>query len=182
MTSKNDILMARAQRTTPGGVNSPVRAFRSVGGTPRFITHAEGPYYLGRRRQALHRLCRLVGPGHRRPRPPGGGQGRPGSGRERPFLRRADRGRNRNRRGNLPPGAVDRAGAPGVVRHRSDHERPAPGARRHRPRHDRQIRRLLPRPRRFAAGQGRQRPAYLRQPDLGRRAGRFRPAHPGARL
>ncbi len=34
--------MARAQRTTPGGVNSPVRAFRSVGGTPRFITRAEG--------------------------------------------------------------------------------------------------------------------------------------------
>jgi glutamate-1-semialdehyde 2,1-aminomutase len=44
-TSKNDILFARAQQTTPGGVNSPVRAFRSVGGTPRFITHAEGPYF-----------------------------------------------------------------------------------------------------------------------------------------
>ncbi|HXT50851.1 MAG TPA: aspartate aminotransferase family protein, partial [Thermoanaerobaculia bacterium] len=29
----------------PGGVNSPVRAFRSVGGTPRFITKAEGPYF-----------------------------------------------------------------------------------------------------------------------------------------
>jgi glutamate-1-semialdehyde 2,1-aminomutase len=43
-TSKNDILFARAQQTTPGGVNSPVRAFRSVGGTPRFITRAEGPY------------------------------------------------------------------------------------------------------------------------------------------
>ncbi|MBI1889463.1 MAG: glutamate-1-semialdehyde 2,1-aminomutase [Burkholderiales bacterium] len=45
MTSRNEILMARAQATTPGGVNSPVRAFRSVGGTPRFITHAEGPYF-----------------------------------------------------------------------------------------------------------------------------------------
>lgn len=44
MTSNNDTLFARAQRTTPGGVNSPVRAFRSVGGTPRFITRAEGPY------------------------------------------------------------------------------------------------------------------------------------------
>lgn len=43
-TSKNDILFARAQQTTPGGVNSPVRAFRSVGGTPRFITRADGPY------------------------------------------------------------------------------------------------------------------------------------------
>jgi glutamate-1-semialdehyde 2,1-aminomutase len=45
MTSKNDILFERAQASTPGGVNSPVRAFRSVGGTPRFITRAEGPYF-----------------------------------------------------------------------------------------------------------------------------------------
>lgn len=45
MTSKNDTLFARAQLSTPGGVNSPVRAFRSVGGTPRFITRAEGPYF-----------------------------------------------------------------------------------------------------------------------------------------
>ncbi|WP_211472604.1 glutamate-1-semialdehyde 2,1-aminomutase [Collimonas humicola] len=45
MISNNDTLFARAQLTTPGGVNSPVRAFRSVGGTPRFITRAEGPYF-----------------------------------------------------------------------------------------------------------------------------------------
>jgi glutamate-1-semialdehyde 2,1-aminomutase len=44
-TSRNDSLFARAQKTTPGGVNSPVRAFKSVGGTPRFITRAEGPYF-----------------------------------------------------------------------------------------------------------------------------------------
>lgn len=43
--SQNDTLFARAQLTTPGGVNSPVRAFKSVGGTPRFITRAEGPYF-----------------------------------------------------------------------------------------------------------------------------------------
>ncbi|ASU37667.1 glutamate-1-semialdehyde-2,1-aminomutase [Herbaspirillum sp. meg3] len=41
----NESLFARAQQTTPGGVNSPVRAFRSVGGTPRFITKALGPYF-----------------------------------------------------------------------------------------------------------------------------------------
>jgi len=35
---------ARAQEVIPGGVNSPVRAFRSVGGTPRFIARAKGPY------------------------------------------------------------------------------------------------------------------------------------------
>jgi len=42
--SKNDDLFSRAQRHIPGGVNSPVRAFRSVGGTPRFFTKGEGPY------------------------------------------------------------------------------------------------------------------------------------------
>jgi len=42
---RNEQLFARAQLTTPGGVNSPVRAFRSVGGTPRFIARAEGPYF-----------------------------------------------------------------------------------------------------------------------------------------
>ncbi|PLS81562.1 MAG: aspartate aminotransferase family protein, partial [Chloroflexi bacterium] len=35
---------AAAQQLIPGGVNSPVRAFKSVGGTPRFIDRAEGPY------------------------------------------------------------------------------------------------------------------------------------------
>lgn len=42
--SSNEILFQRAQITTPGGVNSPVRAFRSVGGTPRFIKKAQGAY------------------------------------------------------------------------------------------------------------------------------------------
>lgn len=42
--SRNDELFQRAQRTIPGGVNSPVRAFRAVGGTPRFFTRGEGPY------------------------------------------------------------------------------------------------------------------------------------------
>ncbi len=42
---QNQALFDRAQSTTPGGVNSPVRAFRSVGGTPRFIKRAEGAYF-----------------------------------------------------------------------------------------------------------------------------------------
>ena len=37
-------LFARAQAVTPGGVNSPVRAFGAVGGTPRFMVRGEGPY------------------------------------------------------------------------------------------------------------------------------------------
>ena len=40
----NAELFARAQAAIPGGVNSPVRAFRSVGGTPRFLVSARGPY------------------------------------------------------------------------------------------------------------------------------------------
>ncbi|NLZ11824.1 MAG: aminotransferase class III-fold pyridoxal phosphate-dependent enzyme, partial [Alcaligenaceae bacterium] len=41
---RNTELFERACRTIPGGVNSPVRAFRSVGGVPRFIQRAQGPY------------------------------------------------------------------------------------------------------------------------------------------
>ena len=37
-------LFERAQRVTPGGVNSPVRAFKAVGGTPRFMVSGSGPY------------------------------------------------------------------------------------------------------------------------------------------
>ena len=43
-TDLNDTLMARARQVIPGGVNSPVRAFRAVGGTPRFIQRAHGAY------------------------------------------------------------------------------------------------------------------------------------------
>lgn len=42
---QNEVLFERAQKTIPGGVNSPVRAFRQVGGTPRFVTKAKGPYF-----------------------------------------------------------------------------------------------------------------------------------------
>ena len=44
MSDINDQLFERAQRVIPGGVNSPVRAFRAVGGTPRFIQRAQGAY------------------------------------------------------------------------------------------------------------------------------------------
>jgi len=43
-TATNAELFARALAAIPGGVNSPVRAFRSVGGTPRFLVSAKGPY------------------------------------------------------------------------------------------------------------------------------------------
>lgn len=43
-TSQSEALFSRAQSYMPGGVNSPVRAFSAVGGTPRFIHHAKGAY------------------------------------------------------------------------------------------------------------------------------------------
>ena len=42
--SRSETLFEQAQKTIPGGVNSPVRAFRAVGGTPIFIESAQGPY------------------------------------------------------------------------------------------------------------------------------------------
>ena len=53
-TTKSEALLARGQRIVPGGVNSPVRAFRGVGGTPRFmakanaarLTDADGNEYI----------------------------------------------------------------------------------------------------------------------------------------
>ena len=41
---QSESLFARAQQLLPGGVNSPVRAFRAVGGTPFFVQRGEGPY------------------------------------------------------------------------------------------------------------------------------------------
>ena len=43
--NQNDVLFDRARRVIPGGVNSPVRAFKAVGGTPRFVNRAQGAYF-----------------------------------------------------------------------------------------------------------------------------------------
>ena len=42
---KNETLFERAKALIPGGVNSPVRAFKAVGGTPRFVQRAQGAYF-----------------------------------------------------------------------------------------------------------------------------------------
>ncbi len=44
MTSRNQTLFEQSQRVIPGGVNSPVRAFKSVGGTPLFFQRGQGAY------------------------------------------------------------------------------------------------------------------------------------------
>ena len=45
MTDRNQQLFDRAKALIPGGVNSPVRAFKAVGGTPRFVQRAQGAYF-----------------------------------------------------------------------------------------------------------------------------------------
>jgi glutamate-1-semialdehyde 2,1-aminomutase len=58
VTETNASLFERARRVIPGGVNSPVRAFRAVGGAPRFIAKAEGAYFTD---EEGHRYLDFVG-------------------------------------------------------------------------------------------------------------------------
>src|SRR5580700_6859520 len=63
-------LFERALRVTPGGVHSPVRAFRSVGGTPVFFARGEGAYLHSVEGQRYIDFCQSFGPnilGHRDP-------------------------------------------------------------------------------------------------------------------
>lgn len=68
MNSKE--LFERSKKVTPGGVHSPVRAFRSVGGTPVFFKSAEGPYLHSVEGETYVDFCQSFGPnilGHRDP-------------------------------------------------------------------------------------------------------------------
>jgi glutamate-1-semialdehyde 2,1-aminomutase len=68
--NQNEVLFERAQKTIPGGVNSPVRAFRQVGGTPRFVTKAKGPYFWDAENKRYIDLIMSWGPmiaGHANP-------------------------------------------------------------------------------------------------------------------
>ena len=63
-------LFERARRVTPGGVNSPVRAFGAVGGTPRFMVSGDGPYVTDADGRTYVDLVCSWGPmilGHRHP-------------------------------------------------------------------------------------------------------------------
>ena len=97
-------------------------------------------------------------------------------------LRRADAGRGAAGRGHLRPGARLRAGPAGLVGHRGGHERGAPGPRRHRSRPGGQVRRLLPRALRRAAGRRGQRRGHARPARLRRRVGGRRGRHRGRPL
>ena len=67
---RNEELFERARGVIPGGVNSPVRAFRAVGGTPRFIARADGAYMFDANGQRYIDYIGSWGPmilGHRHP-------------------------------------------------------------------------------------------------------------------
>lgn len=69
-TPGNEGFFERAAHVTPGGVNSPVRAFGSVGGTPRFMVSGEGPYVTDADGNTYVDLVGSWGPmilGHRHP-------------------------------------------------------------------------------------------------------------------
>ena len=167
-TLTSEALFARAKAVTPGGVNSPVRAFNAVGGTPRFMRSGHGawltdvdgreyvdlvcswgPMLLGHAHPAVQEaVLEAVGP--------------------RDVVRHPDRARGRARRGDRRAHA-GREGAPGQLGHRGDHVGDPARPRLHRPRRGREVRRLLPRPRRRAARLGRLGPGDLRGPgQLGR--------------
>ena len=122
------------RRAIPGGVDSPVRAFASVGGEPFFVARAEGAYLVRHRRPPLPRLRAVVGRVDPRARAPGGRRGGAARRGRRHVVRRAHRTRGRARRGDRRAGAVGREGAAGVVGHRGGDDRGAPRPRRHRPR------------------------------------------------
>ena len=95
--------MERALAVTPGGVNSPVRAFRAVGGTPRFMASGHGPYVVDADGRDYVDLVCSWGPlmlGHAHPAVVEAVQRRGGA---RHVVRHADRGRGRARRGDRGP-------------------------------------------------------------------------------
>ncbi len=55
--SRSEALFERAKNTIPGGVNSPVRAFKAVGGTPRFMARADGAYLFDADESAISITC-----------------------------------------------------------------------------------------------------------------------------
>ena len=106
VTTTNDELFARAQRVIPGGVNSPVRAFGSVGGTPYFVARAEGAHVWdveGRRYIDLVQSYGAIIAGHAHPAIVEAVQRAAADG---TSYGAPDRARGAARRGDLRAGAV----------------------------------------------------------------------------
>ena len=113
-TARSKLLLERARAVIPGGVNSPVRAFGSVGGQARFIRAASGAHIEDEDGNRYIDYVASWGAILLGPRASGGSRGGRARRRARHELRRADRGRDRARRARLRARAVDRDGAAGV--------------------------------------------------------------------
>ncbi len=149
--SRSDELFERARLVSPGGVHSPVRAFKGVGGTPRFMTGGHGACITRHRRSRPHRFLHGLRAADTRARQRAGarrGRGGHPSRLEPGHCRAlfAGAGRVHHQAHSL--------GAERALRefgHRSGDVGAARGARRHRARQDPEVRWLLSRPHRCHA-------------------------------
>ena len=159
-TSTSQRLFEEAVKYIPGGVNSPVRAMKSVGMPhPLFIARAAGSHLWDADGNEFVDFVNSWGPmilGWGHPRCPGAPAP---DARRRHQLRRSDGARGRAGEADLRRPALRRDGAHGQLGYRGDDERRARGARLHRAREGRQVHRLLPRPQRRLPRRRRQRRA-----------------------
>ena len=162
-------LFDRANRVIPGGVNSPVRAFRSVGGTPYFVARGEGAYVWdveGRRYIDYVQSYGASILGHAHP----GGRGRDPAGRRPTGPPSAPRPSGEVLLAEEICGRVDGCDRCGwSQRDRGDHVGGAPGSRSDRARPGRAVRRLLPRSQRRPPRRRRKRRGHPRPAGVGRR-------------
>ena len=176
--TRSDELFARAKAVIPGGVSSPVRAFKAVGGSPLFVARAEGARFWDEDGRAFVDYVGSWGPHDPRPRAPGRGRGRApgGAPRARPTARRA------RPRWSSPSGSCASVPSVEMVRFVSSGTEATMSALRLARgftgrAQDPQVRRLLPRPRRLAARRGGLRRRDARHPRLPRRARGHRRRH-----
>ena len=175
--TKSEKLFAEALKYIPGGVNSPVRAFRAVGGQPFFVNRAKGARVWDVDGNELIDYVCTWGPailGHAHPK----------------IISAVKAAADRGTSFGIPnPFEVTMAKlicelVPSIqkvrmtqFRHGGVHERHPAGARVHEARQNHQVRRLLSRPRGFAAGEGGQRRADVWPSRQRGRAGGFCEAH-----
>jgi hypothetical protein len=161
----------RACRVSPGGVNSPVRAFRGVGGTPYFVARGAGAYVWDVEGARYLDYVQSYGAsvlGHAHPKVIEAIRQAAGP--------RDDlRGAHRAARCCWPRTICERVPGCQVLRlvssgTEADHDRGQAGPRRHRPGPGRPVLGLLPRPQRRAAGRRGQRGGHPRAAGLGRSA------------